>query len=371
MNSILKKLLTISLLLGSICAAAPVQVDFFYEPGCRACERIETEVLPGLSNQFPGVCEIRRHDIGIESNLLALLHLEQALDYDGAERAYLIVNRQAVFGSEPDSAELHAAVSAALDSPAPIAEEPVDDLPEKRYRQFTLPAVLLAGLIDGINPCAVSTLVFFMSLLSVSKVRARNLLALGISFCFASFLTYLALGFGLFRILHLFAGFTVLRSAVEAIFVAVLLVFAALSFRDALRFKKTGRAGDIALKLPGAMQQRIHAVMRHGLSRGSVIAGGLLVGTAVTVLESVCTGQVYVPTLVLILKDSGFAEGRAWLLLLAYNLMFILPLTAVFIAVYFGLKTEALLRWSRSNVVVSKTLLGLLFIALALLMVRL
>jgi cytochrome c biogenesis protein CcdA len=54
------------------------------------------------------------------------------------------------------------------------------------------------------------------------------------------------------------------------------------------------------------------------------------------------------------------------LYLLAYNLLFILPLVLVFIAVYSGLRSETLLRWSSRNVVFSKTLLGVFFIGLAL-----
>jgi hypothetical protein len=45
--------------------------------------------------------------------------------------------------------------------------------------------------------------------------------------------------------------------------------------------------------------------------------------------------------------------------------MFILPLVAVFLLTYFGLRTETLLEWSRKEVVVSKTLLGLFFLAMA------
>lgn len=354
---------------GTACFAAPVQIDFFYEPGCRTCEQIEQEILPEIGKRFPDTCEIRRHDIGIETNFLTLLKLENALGYDGAERGYLVVGGRRVFGPSPDVETLCAAISGLADQPAASAgEEPQPDaLLAQRFHGFTLPAVLLAGLLDGINPCAISTLVFFMSLLAVSRVRNRQLILLGISFCTASFLTYLALGFGLFRVLHLFAGFTVLRRAVEAVFAAVLLIFAALSFRDAIRFKKTGRAADVTLQLSAGMKQRIHGVMRRGLGSRSVVLGGLMTGTAVTALESVCTGQVYVPTLVLILKESAFSGLRAWMLLLAYNLMFILPLAAVFAAVYFGLKTDTLLRWSRRNVVVSKTLLGLLFILIALL----
>jgi hypothetical protein len=173
------------------------------------------------------------------------------------------------------------------------------------------------------------------------------------------------IGFGLFRFLHLFSGFILLRRAVEWGMVVVLLVLAILSFRDAIRFRKTGRAADVTLQLSTGMKKRIHDVMRRGLGSAGIIWGGLLIGCAVTVLESVCTGQVYVPTLVLILKDSAFSESRAWLLLLLYNALFVLPLVIVFVAVYFGLRTETLLAWNRRNVVSSKLLLGLFFVLTA------
>lgn len=358
-----------SLLCGAVQAGAPVQIDFFYEPGCHACEKIQTELLPEVEKRFPGDCKIQTHDIGIEANFLCLLQMEYELGYTDPERAYLIVNRQYAYGPAPSNEEFFDRIASLLKQetacPAPVPVSP--GLAKKRFSGFTIPAVAAAGLLDGINPCAISTLVFFMSLLAVSRVRKRQLILLGISFCAASFLTYLALGFGLFRVLHLFSGFTVLRTVVERSLAAVLVVLAALSVRDAIRFRKSGRAGDVSLQLSTGMKKRIHGVMRHGLGSTSIFLGGLLIGTAVTALESVCTGQVYVPTLVLILKDSAFSESRAWLLLLLYNILFILPLVTVFIAVYFGLQTESLLAWSRRNVVSAKLMLGLFFVLMALL----
>jgi cytochrome c biogenesis protein CcdA len=372
MKQALKRIMLILLFCGSVCGAEPVQIDFFYEPSCRECERIEADLLPEIEKRFLQACRVKAHDIGVETNFLYLLQLEQELGYTAPERAYLIINRQYAFGPSPNPDEFFGRINSLLGnaSSRPIPQEVQPDLAKKWYNGFAFPAVMVAGLIDGINPCAISTLVFFMSLLAVTKVRSRKLIFLGISFCLASFLTYLALGFGLFRVLHLFAGYTALRSAIEQFMTVVLLVLAFFSFRDAVRFRKTARSADVTLQLSGGMKKRIHGVMHRGLGSTSVILGGLLIGVAVTALESICTGQVYVPTLVLILKDSAFSEPRAWFLLLLYNLMFILPLVLVFVAVYFGLRTETLLRWSRRNVVVSKFLLGILFILMALLIVR-
>jgi hypothetical protein len=189
---------------------------------------------------------------------------------------------------------------------------------------------------------------------------------MGLSFCLASFLTYTAIGFGLLRVLHLFAGFPVMRFFVEIVMILFLGIIAFLSFRDAYRYKMTGDAKEVTLQLPHKIKLKIHDIMRSGLGGGSLILGGLLIGAAVTAMESVCTGQVYVPTLVLVVKG-GASAGRAWGFLLLYNAMFIVPLVAVFVVTCFGLETKVLLEWSRRNVVPSKILLGCFFLAMTVL----
>jgi len=165
------------------------------------------------------------------------------------------------------------------------------------------------------------------------------------------------------RRLH-FTGFPVLKRIIDACMIALLGIFAFMSFRDALRFQKTGNPGDVSLQLPDGIKARIHAVMREGIGARSLVAGGAVVGVLVTVLESVCTGQMYVPTLVVMAKNG---ISKAWGYLLLYNLMFMVPLVTVFILTYFGLRTPTLLDWSRKNVVTSKVLLGLVFVLLAVL----
>jgi len=73
-----------------------------------------------------------------------------------------------------------------------------------------------------------------------------------------------------------------------------------------------------------------------------------------------------VPTLALVAK-SGVGERRGWSLLLIYNAMFVTPLIVVFILTWCGLRTHALVDWSKKNVVLSKLLLGLVFAAMAVL----
>ena len=55
----------------------------------------------------------------------------------------------------------------------------------------------------------------------------------------------------------------------------------------------------------------------------------------VSVLEFACTGQVYLPTIMYILS-SGSSFVTAFGYLFAYNIAFIIPLTAICLIVYSG-----------------------------------
>jgi hypothetical protein len=86
------------------------------------------------------------------------------LGYKGSERGYLVVNKQTVFGSDPSPKEFFSLISGLVEFSAPAEgqkEVASSGLVEKRYSRFTWTAVVIAGLIDGINPCAISALVFF------------------------------------------------------------------------------------------------------------------------------------------------------------------------------------------------------------------
>lgn len=352
------------------------RIEFFHEPGCDLCQRVESEILTQLEAGSGGLYRLEALDTGVESNYLRLAWYQEHIGIDPAATVVLVVNGTAVFQDWPAIRDQFlpfvgqlAAEAAAESSEA--ADFPVQALTREeaaaRGRRFTVLGVAAAGLADGVNPCALSTLVFFISMLSVLRIRGPRLAAAGVAFCAASFGTYLGIGFGLFRIIRRFAGFHLAHAAVEAVMLALLLALAALSARDALRYARTGRGNDMMLRLPDRLQNAIHRIIRRGLSTSHLIWGGAWAGALVTLLESVCTGQVYLPTLMLMVRGGGDLT-RALPLLLLYNTLFILPLVLTFFLMWRGLRTERLLAWSRRNVVPAKLALSALFIGLAVLM---
>lgn len=365
-------------------AIKPVAISFFYQPGCKDCRAVSNEVLPELEARCGGLYSLEFRDVGIESNYLQLVQYQAQLGVRENESVCMIIDgRFALNGLKFIQNRLISTVEQCIQEQlagigstnhALVAQSPDQTgraILESRMRSFTLPMVLVAGFLDGLNPCAFSTLVFFMSLLAVARVRGRDLALMGLAFGIGTFLTYTALGFGLLRALRLLNGFEYARLGLEVFMIGLLGLLAFLSFRDAYLFKRSGNPSDVALQIPDRIKVRMHKLMRKGLAGPSLLMGGLLVSSAVTVLESVCTGQLYIPTMALIIKDSGPGSelaSTAWIYLLLYNAMFIVPLAVVFAFSYFGLRMESLLRWSKTNVAFSKIMLGLLFLMLAVLM---
>jgi hypothetical protein len=71
-----------------------------------------------------------------------------------------------------------------------------------RFRSFGAFTVAGAGLIDGLNPCAFATIVFFVSYLAFLDRKGREVLAVGGAFALGVFVTYLLVGLGMLRVLE-------------------------------------------------------------------------------------------------------------------------------------------------------------------------
>jgi hypothetical protein len=358
-----------------------VVIDYFFEAGCPDCQKVRSQVLPDLEERFTGFYVLHYNDVGEEEVIRKLFAYQEKLGITENKPVCMVVDYNYVLNGFPAIKDrlleqIDECVAARMvegwkpPEPIPVARDRSEtlDIARRRATGFTLAMVIIAGLTDGINPCAIASLVFLMSLLRLSRNAGRGLILMGTSYCLAAFVTYIAIGFGLLRGLHLLDTFESAQDGLQLVMLGVLVVLATLSFRDAYIFKRSGNPDDIALQLPTGVKKRAHKIMREGLKARSLVLGGITIGVLVTALETVCTGQVLVPTLVVIIRQSQGA-ARELFYLLAYNAMFILPLIVVFVLTYYGLTTEQLMAWSKRNVVFSKVLLGSFFVAMGVLLV--
>ena len=353
------------------CSAAlpPVQLDFFFEAGCVECEAVRRQALPDLEQQCSGLYELHEYDTAIESNYLALATWMKRLDIQKNTRTYMIVaGHEALCGADEITTKLVPAVLAHVlaqpEAPATPPQPGNAQILHDRLAQFTWVGITIFGLLDGINPCAITTLIFLISVLTMGQIRGRQLMTIGMTFCLAAFLTYPLIGLGLLQTLRALHGIHYLRSILDMVLLIVLLALAGFSFVDAIRFHLRPVAESVTLQLPDRLKARVHRLLREKLSKSATLTAVFGLGMLVTGIESVCTGQVYVPTLALIVKTQPHAL-QAWGYLLLYNAMFVMPLVAILVLTRTGLGMARLINWGQREVVIGKVLLGLLFLFMA------
>jgi cytochrome c-type biogenesis protein len=190
--------------------------------------------------------------------------------------------------------------------------------------QITLPTVVVAGVVDGINPCAFTVLLLFVTALTTTlqsgeanvKAMRMRILGLGGIYIAAVFLTYLALGVGLLKSLDFFT-----RQHIPARFGALLaILFGLWMLKDYFlpelgwRLQAPGKVGSVARQ------------MAKKATLPALIVGGFLIGLCTVP----CSGAVYLGVLSLLALQPTALQGYAYLVL--YNVVFILPLVVILIA---------------------------------------
>ena len=258
---------------------------------------------------------------------------------------------------------------------ASLSSDSKKEFYRSKFSEITLWAIISAGLADGINPCAFAVIIFFVSFLAVYKYDRREIIAVGGAYCFAVFLTYLLLGLGLFRFLYAFQGFQAVMLAFKYLTIALCAVFFLLTLYDFIIYQKTKNADRVLLQLSKKNKERIHKVTRFFMrdkekSLFRLTCAAFVSGIIISLVEAVCTGQVYLPTIALILKDTGSGYfWRAMEYLLIYNLMFIVPLVAVLALTIAGYEAKGFNAFLKKYLGLTKAALCLVFLALLIMLI--
>jgi len=355
--------------------AEQLKVVIFTSPTCSHCAAMKKEFLPDFKKRFDGRVEFVEIDA---SDPQGSITFRDAADAYGrgyevpaiaAGETYLLGYPQSI--KTGADAAVEKALAGNEHTKVKIKEVKSGDV----FNKLTFWTIVGAGLADGINPCAFAVIVFFVSFLAVYGYKERDIIFVGFAYCFAVFLTYFLLGFGVFTFIHAMSGFFYVLKAFYFLTAAVCLLFFCLSVYDLYIYQKTKKSDGMLLQLPKNLKVRINKIigffMRgdNGAKRGPlrITVAAFAVGFIVSLIEAACTGQVYVPTIVLIMKDPHF-RLRAVSYLVLYNLLFIFPLLVVFAATVLGYKSEGVSNLLKKHLGLTKLALALVFLGLFLLM---
>lgn len=195
--------------------------------------------------------------------------------------------------------------------------------------QITLPLVLSTGLLDSLNPCAISLLLLYIGLLYTMKKDHKTVLTFGFFYIAAVYITYFFIGLGLLKVVNIFN----VPFFFAKLTAAIAIIFGILNIKEYF-----WPNSPLSIRIPMNIRQRASE-----WAHKATIPAAIVLGFLIALHEFPCSGAVYLVILGYLAKNETFLRGTAYLLL--YNLMFILPLAIILALASNKVLTEKFVNW--------------------------
>lgn len=334
-------------------------IYYLYVTACESCAKAK-QVLDALPERatvtigdysFESKLNIKPVDIGADTGLAYALFEAFNVPEEKQLAPIVFIGERYYQGAESIERFLTYAISRGDGLRTPVITEEVS-LPALEWG-----STALAGLIGGLNPCALSMLLLFLSLIANLQKNIGKMAAL---FLGSKFVVYLLLGTVLLTVFQAWNP-TWLPTATKMLLTALSAVLIVLNLRDAWMARRE-RYGDIRNQLPAGIRRSLQSRIRSALSGGSgsaflIIALGAIVASG----EFLCSGQVYLATLLTALQKSQ-DTARLLNLLAVYCAAFLMPSVAMSFLVVRGRSALELSEFMRRNMTAVKLVTALFFV---------
>lgn len=346
---------------------------YYYTPGCKQCSRFLNETVPAIEKKYDVTLRIiekdiydpevydelmnRLDDFSLSKIEVPIIYLPEIEELYAGEKE---IEQRFVSGFDDIAATIEKEPG-----PARRTSESVSSSSQDVRASLKIIPILVAGLGDGINPCAFTTLLFLLSSLAVIGRTRREIFIIGLFFTAAVFVTYFLLGIGIFSALRKVESFPLISKIIHYALLTLVVVLGAMSLYDFALVKK-GKAEKMTLQLPKALKKRIHDSIRERKRSMALISASLGLGFLISIFELACTGQIYLPTIAYLVRVERTLTSYLYLVL--YNVGFIVPLLVVFSLTYAGVGSEKFVAFFNNRLGAVKLGTALLFFGLAFLM---
>lgn len=333
--------------------SAQINVYEFYSPSCPHCANVaESGILEELA-LIPNVT-VSTHDISQPENYELYKSFHEKLEIprgvplliiEKGERLNSLVGDTPIIENSKEIVEFYSL----SDANSTIPEQDISFIERIRciiednfnhdvteqgklsLKSFSL--LIIAALIDSINPCAFGVIIFLMiSLLNLGS--SKRALKAGLIYTGVIFITYFLAGLGLFAVIQ---SITSIRKYIYLFVGILVLCLSLIEFRDYI-FSKKGK--ESILKIPKKFKPLIEKYSKKG-----TLLAILILGVFVALFELPCTGGVYLGIITMLSQHVTVS----YVYLLIYNLIFVLPLIVITLLIYKGASPEKLQKWSSNE----------------------
>ncbi|MBD3313828.1 hypothetical protein GF345_05280 [Candidatus Woesearchaeota archaeon] len=340
----------------------------FYGRGCPHCEK-ELSFLEEMKDRYPDL-NVREFEVYFNQQnreLFEDMATSFNSDIQGVPTTFIDDRMFVGFSNSIEKSleeEIRRCVEEGCRSPCEVAgvenlsealvisgdSSPAEN-PEKKslMNKITIPAVIGAAAVDAINPCAFAVLIILLTTIIAAKKKGRALQA-GLAFAAAIFISYFLMGLGLYSAVQV-TGLTHIFYYVVAILAIIIGLF---NLKDYLWYGKW-----FIMEVPKSWRPKMKMLLKGVTST----PGAFLIGFVVSLFLLPCTSGPYIVILGLLSKAS--TRPTAMLLLLLYNLIFILPMLIITFAIYFGFTTtEKAEEWRQRKLKTLHLIAGIIILLL-------
>ena len=251
------------------------------------------------------------------------------------------------FTGEALSFPINTSLSVALPSlPATPSRTVLD--PDDANLATLLPAVIVTGLLDSVNPCAFAVILLLLAFLFTIRKSRNQILGLGAIYVGVIFLVYLAIGLGIL---------STVRLSDDPHFVARVGSYLLIGLGLLNLIEYLWPAFPIKLHMPAAAHKKVNQLLKV-----ATVPATIGVGFIVGLCTFPCSGGIYVTIITLLNAKTTLGWGLVYLAL--YNILFILPLVIILLVVGNRVVAKQLGTWEREHALTLRLWFGVTMIGL-------
>lgn len=211
-----------------------------------------------------------------------------------------------------------------------------------------LPAVVVTGLLDSINPCAFAVILLLVAFLFTIRKSRMQILGLGAIYVAVIFVVYFAIGLGIL---------STVRLSEDPHFVARVGSYLLIGLGILNLIEYRWPQFPIKLHMPAVAHAKVNKLLKV-----ATVPATIGIGFIVGLCTFPCSGGIYVSIITLLNAQTTYAWGLAYLTL--YNFLFILPLVVILVAAGNRVTAKKWATWEREHALSLRLWFGLIMIGL-------
>lgn len=356
-NNLKKSLLLICLLgiISNFCINLDVyanekKVDlvYFSSSTCGSCVEVN-EILENIKTKYKNV-NIIKYDISDLNNIALLNEYCKKYKVESEKKGsvpVVIVRDKYLYGVDEIKEKINSIIKNDINTSTILIK--YSDVNENSFENqnnifnsLGMIKVFFLALINGVNPCSVSMLLFLIMLLS-NNIKIIKKVTFG--FCIGKILTFILLGSICFDLINKIYSSDIIM-LLNILFSLIFLYLSVINFVDYFNIKKSTN-GKIRAQLPTTFRKFNHNIMvkfsQKFINSKFILLLSMVLGVLIGCSEFLCSGQIYLSVIVTVIQTDAHNIMEGMLYLIIYSFSYSIPLISI---IYFIAKGKEVFKVS-------------------------